>query len=228
MTKKLTLAAVPIAALAAAGAAVAHGTQGADSVTARFTATSITNDTTRSCATVASTSATYTGTATGSPGLTGRAVIVTRSTIDARNGMGLVEGTMKVGSTSGTFSAVYDNGVLTGTASGRDGSRLVVASLSATFSPSQGFTAGRLGGRPAKGAAVELPAGCGAPAPPKTVTGTIKADNASSITVGGLTCAVPARLAVTVAFQYPVGTRATIACAPSNGAMTLVRIEGKK
>lgn len=147
-----------------------------------------------------------------------------RSTIDARSGRGIVDGTLKFGSTAATFSAVYDHGILAGTVSGRDGARIVATSLSARFSPASGFTSGRLGGRTATAPTVELPGGCGAPTPLRTVTGTVRNAVANSITVSGLTCVVPQSLAIEVAFNYGSGTRATIACKQVSGVETLVRI----
>ena len=182
---------------------------------AHFTATTVSSTATHSCGTVTATSGTYAG-----PGVT----IQARSTIDARTGMGIVDGTLKFGSTTGTFSAVYDHGILAGTASGRDGARIVASSLSARFSPTGGFTFGRLGGRTATAPAVELPGGCGAPAPLRAVTGTVQKAAADSITVSGITCAVPEPLAIEVAFNYGPGTRATIACKLVSGVETLVRI----
>lgn len=182
---------------------------------AHFAATTVTSTASHTCGAVTATSGTYAG-----PGVR----IQARSTIDARTGMGIVDGTLTVGSTTGTFSAVYDHGRLAGTASGRDGGRILATSLSASFSPTSGFTAGRLGGRTATAPTVELPGGCGAPTPLRTVTGTVENAVANSITVSGLTCVVPESLAIEVAFNYGAGTRARIACKPVSGVETLVRI----
>jgi hypothetical protein len=236
--KKLAFAAVTIAALAAAGAAVARGIGGGGqsmaAVTGTFTATAVTNSATRSCTTtagktIASTKATYTGTASGAPDLTGPAVIAARSTIDTTDGIGIVTGTLKVaGRTTAQFSAVYDHGTIAGTASGHVGTPHVqlVANVSAAFSTTGGFTNGKIGGT-AGGSAIELATrGCNLPKPPSAdpndVTGMITASNAASITVGHLTCAVPGSLAMTVAANYPVGSRAEIKCALVSGVMTLV------
>jgi hypothetical protein len=235
--RKLTLAAVTIAALAAAGAAVAHGigggTQSMAAVTGSFTATAVTRSATRSCTTtsgktIASTNATYTGTASGAPDLRGPAVVVARSTIDTTDGIGIVTGTLKVGGkTAARFSSVYDHGTIAGTASGHIATPHVqlVANVSALFSTTTGFTNGKIGGT-AGGSAIELATGgCDlpkAPSDPNDVTGTITASNAASITIGHLTCAVPGSLAMTVAANYPVGSRAEIKCALVSGVMTLV------
>jgi hypothetical protein len=243
--KKLTLAAVPIAALAAAGAAVAHGIDGgAQSVTSvagTFTATAVSGSTTQSCTTstgktIASTKATYTGTASGSAGLAGPAVISARSTIDTTDGIGVVNGTLKLaGKTDAQFTAVYDHGTIAGTASGHLGTphAQLLANVSATFSTTAGFTSGKIGGGTAAGSAVELTSGgCKKTPPPRhegsEATGTITAVSAASITVAGLTCAVPASLATKVASSFPAGARVEIKCALVSGVETLVRIEAKK
>jgi hypothetical protein len=240
--KKLALVAVSVAALAGAGVAVAHGIDnGAQSVSAvagSFTATAVSGSQTRSCTTsdgktIASTKATYTGTASGSPDLTGATTINARSTIDTTDGLGVVNGTLKVGKTEAHFSAVYDHGAIAGTASGHAATPHVqlLANVSATFSATAGFTGGKIGGT-SGGSAVELgPGGCGeAKTPQKTVQadGAITAVTAGSITVGSLTCTVPTSLAVTVATSYPVGTRVEISCSNVGGVKTLVKIDGKK
>lgn len=240
--KKLTLAAVPVAALAVAGAAVAHGIDGGAKgptvVAGTFTATAVTDSTTHACKTsdgktIASTSATYTGTASGSPDLTGPAVIAARSTIDSAAGVGVVSGTLKVaGKTDAHFSAVYDHGTIAGTASGHAASHAeLLASVSAAFSATTGFTNGKIGGGTAGGSAIELGSGCDTQESSHgghEATGTITAVNAGSITVGKLTCSVPTSLAITVATSYPAGTRAEIKCALVSGVLTLVKIEAKK
>ena len=240
--KKLTIAAIVIAALACAGIAVARnvdgGAQSATAVNATFTATSVKSADTHTCTTstgktIASTQATYTGTASGSPDLTGAATINARSTIDTTDGLGVVNGTLKVGKTEAHFSAVYDHGAIAGTASGHAATPHVqlLANVSATFSATAGFTGGKIGGT-SGGSAVELgPGGCGeAKTPQKTVQadGAITAVTAGSITVGSLTCTVPTSLAVTVATSYPVGTRVEISCSSVGGVKTLVKIDGKK
>jgi hypothetical protein len=239
--KKLTIAAIVIATLACAGIAVARdvdgGAQSATAVNATFTATSVKSVDTHTCTTstgktIASTKATYTGTASGSPDLTGAASIAARSTIDTSDGLGVVNGTLKVGKTEAHFSAVYDHGALAGTASGHGATPHVqlLANVSATFGTTTGFTGGKIGGT-SGGSAVELgPGGCETTSPQKTVNadGSITAVTAGSITVGHLTCIVPTSLAVTVATSYPVGTRVRIKCSSVAGVKTLVTIDGKK
>lgn len=187
---------------------------------AHFTATSVSGTASRTCGTVTATSATYSG-----PAMT----ISAHSTIDAHTGMGLVTGMLRSPTMSGQFSAVYDHGVISGTTTGYVGVRPLVASLTAVFDPTDGFTKGVIGGRNPVGAAV-LDSSCAAP-PQKQLRraqGIVKASNAAEITVGTLTCAVPQRLAVTVAFDYGSGSWASISCSVSNGQTTLVTIRGKK
>ncbi|HZQ89304.1 MAG TPA: hypothetical protein VFA42_04800 [Gaiellaceae bacterium] len=187
-------------------------------LTAHFTATSVSGTASRTCGTVTATSATYSGTGT---------TIVAHSTIDASNGMGVVTGTLKTATLAATFSAVYDHGAISGTASGHEGSRTIVASISALFSPTAGFTHGVLGGRGSGGLAV-LGGGCGAPQQLRQAQGAIRTVNAGEITVGGLTCEVPPALALKVAASYPAGSWAAISCSVSNGQPTLVTIRAKR
>ncbi len=241
--KRLTIAAIVIAALASAGVAVAHdiegGAQTATPVNASFTATSVTGADTRTCTTaagktIASTRATYTGTASGSPDLTGAATIQARSVLNTTDGVGVVSGTLKIGKTQSHFNAVYDHGSVVGLASGHGAPPHVqlLGNVSATFSATGGFTNGRIGGT-SGGSAVELsPGGC-APAPvtPHQTTeaeGTITDSSTSSITIGHLTCAVPPTMGAIVALHFQVGVRAKIECSLVNGVVTLVKVEAQK
>lgn len=246
--RNLTVAAAAAAALVCAGVAVAHGIDGGTpsfaAVSGTFTATTVSGtSTSQTCTTpagksVTSTRATYTGTATGSTDLTGDAVLNANSTIDTTDGLGLVRGTLRVGATQAQFTAVYDHGKLAGVATGHGGSHTqLVANVSAGFSAAGGFTSGKIGGS-AGGSAVEfMPGGCGrhgSPVPPQhehrgnDASGTITAVDAASITVAGLTCSVPTRLAMIVAASYSVGEHVAISCAPASGIETLVRIDKKR
>lgn len=235
--KSLIIAAIAVAALTGAGVAVAHGidggTQSVSAVTGSFTATSVTGSDTRSCTnsagkTIASTKATYSGTASGSPDLTGPATIQARSTIDTTDGLGAVDGTLRIGKTQSHFSAVYDHGSIGGIASGHGATPHVqlVGNVSATFSTTAGFTGGKIGGA-AGGSAVELvPGGCPSSQESSEAEGSITAVSSTSITVAGLTCTVPVSLATKV-LALAVGTRVEIKCSLSNGTTTLVKIGTK-
>ncbi|HEY2073400.1 MAG TPA: hypothetical protein VGG88_07490 [Gaiellaceae bacterium] len=240
--KKLTLAAATAAALACAGVAVAHGIDGGApsvaSVAGTFTATSVSGGDTKTCTNAAGnavsvTKATYSGTASGSPDLTGTAKIDARSTIDTTANVGVVTGTIKIGKTEAHFSAVYDHGSIAGSATGHSSNHAqLLANVSAGFSQTGGFTGGKVGGGTAGGSAVELsPGGCGSDKSSshkgKSAEGTITALTTSSITVGGLTCSVPASLAAKLA-GLAVGSRVEIKCALVSGVDTLVRIDKKR
>jgi hypothetical protein len=232
------MARLVVAAAMTALAALAHGggPERLTQVSASFSATAVSGDVTGSCTTaagavVSSTIATYAGIAAGD--LAGPARIAARSTIDVTDGIGVVSGTLSIGGARARFSAVYDHGRIAGTASGTVGRAhaQLLANLSSRFSPGGGFTGGRLGGGAGGGAVVVVPGACsGAPSPrgARAAAGTIAASNAASITVAGLTCAVPAALAMKVAAGYPAGTRARITCAVRNGAETLVTIRASR
>lgn len=189
-------------------------------VLAHFTATTVTGTAIRTCGPVTATSATYSG-----PAMT----IDAHSVIDAHTGMGLVTGTLKSPAVTGRFSAVYDHGVISGTTTGHVGTRPLIAGLSASFEPTDGFTHGVIGGRNTVGAAV-LDSSCATPSQKQLrhAQGIVKASNAIEITVGSLTCVVPPRLAITVTFKYGAGSRVSITCSASNGKATLVSIKAKK
>jgi hypothetical protein len=238
--KRLTIAAIVIAALASAGVAVAHGIEGgaqsATAVNASFTATSVKGSDTHTCTTaagktVASTKATYTGTASGSPDLTGTATIQARITLDTTDGVGVVSGTLRIGKAQSHFSAVYDHGAIVGMASGHGATphQQLLANVSAGFSAAGGFTNGKIGTGSAGGSAVELASGSCAPSVSKQASlkaeGAVTASSPSSVTVGRLTCAVPPTLGAPVAFSFGVGVRAKIECSLVNGVATLVKIE---
>ncbi len=240
--KKITIVAAALAALASAGIAVAHGIDGAQSVaavSATFSAAPAAGSgDTRTCTTstgktIASTRATYTGTATGTgtTDLTGPVTIAAQSTIDTTDDIGVVNGTLRVGKTEARFTAVYDRGTIAGTASGHGATPRVqlLGNVSAGFTPTGGFTSGKIGGGTGGGSAVELTPGACAPAKPSppqressSADGAVSAASSTSITVAGLTCTVPASLAAKVTALH-VGDRVEIRCALG----ALVRIEAK-
>lgn len=187
---------------------------------AHFTATSVSGTATRTCGAVTATNATYSG-----PTMT----ISARSTIDSQTGMGFVTGTLHSASLTAQFTAVYDHGALSGTASGHRGARTLVTTLSAAFSPTGGFTRGVIGGGDAGGTAVVSSACSAEPQVQlRHATGVVKLANAAEITVGRLDCAVPTRLSIEVAFSHPPGSTASITCSVSNGVTTLVTIDKKR
>lgn len=240
--RKLTLAAVVVVALVAASVAVAHGIEGAKTATAvsgTFSATAA-NVKSRTCTTTAGetivvTDARYTGTAAGSAGLAGAIVLQARSVVDTTDDIGTVAGRYAVAhGAKGAFTTVYDHGTVAGLATGRlhEPAGALVANLSATFSPASGFSNGKLGGGTAGGSAVAVSGGACKSA--STVHerdeahGVISALSSTSITVAGLTCAIPADRSPAVNAKFKTGDTAEIACAYANGASTLTRIEGGK
>jgi hypothetical protein len=242
LMRRLLFVAAALAALAAASVAVAEGIEGAKtakSVTGTFSATQA-SVTTRTCTTsdgksLSITLAKYTGSSTGDPDLTGPLTIRARSVINTTDNVGVVEGALRIDVASGRdthagFAAVYDHGNIAVLAVGRahDPSARLVANLSAAFSQNGGFTGGKLGGGTGAGSAVELgPGRCGANAAPEKseARGTISALSSTSITVAGLTCAIPADKSADVNSHFKVNDRAEIHCALLSGTNTLTKIE---
>ena len=238
--RKLIFVVAGLAALVAAGVAVANGIDGAKSakaVSATFSATSAnvssTSCTTADGKTITISNGRYTGTATGDPDLTGALTLRARS-ITNTDGVGVVNGAFRVDVASGrdteaVFSTVYDHGTIAGLAIGRahDPSARLVANLSATFAPGS-FTGGKIGGGTAAGSAVELgPSSCAHGVRPEKseARGTVSALSSTSITVAGLTCAIPSDKSADVSAKVKVNDRVEIHCALQNGQNTLTRIE---
>ena len=119
--RKLILVAAGVAMLTTTGLALARGFDGAKSVRSvagTFTATAASNSQTRACTTadgktIATTNATYTGTASGDPDLSGPITLRVRSTINTTDGLGVVDGSLRIavsgGNTVARFDAVYDH-----------------------------------------------------------------------------------------------------------------------
>jgi hypothetical protein len=240
--RRLLLVAAAIAALTAVSVAVADGIEGAKtakSVVGTFAATSA-NVSTRTCTTsdgksLAITNARYAGQSTGDADLTGPITLRARSIINTTDNVGVVEGALRIDVAPGrdtyaTYATVYDHGNVAGLAIGRahDPSARLVANVSAGFSANGGFTGGKFGGGTSPGSAVELgPGKCGAQAPAEKseARGTISALSSSSITVAGLTCAIPADKSADVNAHFKVNDHAEIHCTLTNGTNTLTKIE---
>ena len=239
--RKLTLVLIAVVSLVAAGVAVANGFEGtrtAKAVTGTFTATTVTKNETQTCTSsdgksIARTNASYTGTATGPAELTGPATIQVHALINTTDDVGAVSGTIKIDTaadknTVAQFDAVYDHGKLAGLATGHAGDTVrLVANLSSGFSPAGGLTGGNLGAS-AGGSAVELgPGRCEQTRPEHSeAQGAVSAVSSTSITVAGLTCAVPASLAAQIA-NVKLGDRVAIRCDVANGTATLSKLNGK-
>lgn len=240
--RKVTLAIVGLVALIATSVAVAHGIEGAKTakaVAGTFSA-SAGNITTRSCTTsdsktIVITEGSYTGTAAGDADLAGAITLRVRSVINTTDKVGTVSGAFRVDATgkdtNGAFSAVYNNGTVAGLAAARahESKTALLANVSATFDPASGFTGGKIGGGTAGGSAVEIGPGSCQPASPSSerseARGTVSAISASSITVAGLTCAIPSAMSADVNANLKMNDRAEIKCAVSGGQNTLVRYE---
>ena len=244
--RKLTYVAALLVALVATGYAVADGMEGAKSANAvagTFTATG-TSTSSRTCTTtdgktVVVTDGKYTGTATGDPDLTGAITLRARSVINTTDNVGVVSGQLRIaqasgGDTAAVYSAVYDHGAIAGLASGRahGPSARLVANLSATFSAASGFTGGKLGGGTSGGSAVEVGGSSCKPshttAEKSEAHGTISALSTTSITVAGLTCAIPADKSADVNAKFKTGDVVQIRCALVSSVNTLTGIGGKK
>jgi hypothetical protein len=243
--RKLTLAVIGLVALVATSVAVAHGIDGAKpskSVAGTFAAAAG-SVTTRTCTTadgktIVVSDGKYTGAATGDADLTGAITLRVRSVVNTTDKVGTVGGSFRIDvasgrDTNGAFAGVYSDGQVAGLATGRvhaPGARLV-ANLSAAFSPTTGFTGGKIGGGTAGGTAVEVGTGSCKPAktrPEKSeARGTVSAISATSITVAGLTCAIPADKSANVNAKVKQGDRVEIRCSLVNGASTLTHVEKK-
>lgn len=231
--------------LAAAGFAVAssvdNNVRGISRVSATFTA-STTSSQTHTCTTadgktLATTTARYAGQATGAASagdLTGPMTLSVRTIINVTDNVGYVDGSLRIaagaGRTDAHFTAVYDNGAIAGIVEGHAATHgQLVANISAGLGPT-GFTAGKLGGGTAGGSAVELAPGRCAPA--KTIQqtsrakGTVSVVSTTSITVAGLTCAVPSSMASKL-IGIRSGDQVEIKCSLIGGTNTLVKIEKK-
>jgi hypothetical protein len=147
------------AALAAAGAAMAHGrAPSVQSASATFDAATVSHKYQVMCSvnggdTFEATRATYTGTASSSdPRLAGALTIRAWSLVDTTNGVGHVFGVFHIKGAGtrahGTLNAALASGKASGIARGfvRHRWGRIVASLGSSFDPSVGFSAGSLGG----------------------------------------------------------------------------------
>jgi hypothetical protein len=244
--RKVTFAVVMLVALAATSYAVANGSEGAKSakaVAGTFSATGSTTST-RTCTTTAGktivvTDGKYTGTSAGDPDLTGAITLRARSVINTTDNVGTVDGRFTIDTagkdTSASYSAVYDHGTIAGLAAGKvgesDSRAKLIANVSATFAAATGFTGGKLGGGTAGGAAVLVSSG-GCKSSESShekseARGTISALSTTSVTVAGLTCAIPSASSAEVTAKYKTNDSVTIKCSLVSGTNTLTKISKK-
>jgi hypothetical protein len=243
--RRLIYALVAAVALAAAGLAIAGSgsPQAIRTVGGTFSATSVSDSRTQTCTnadgTFTFTTARYTGIATSSePSLNGPIALQVRSAINTTKKVGTVDGALRIDVASGRrtearFSAVFVNGQLSGLATGQahDPNSRLVANVSADFGPTAGFGNGHLGGTSGGGAVQLQPGRCRTSKPVaehSEARGTVSALSATSITVGGLTCTIPAdaNLAARLA-KVKMTDRASIRCRLVNGQNTLLAISAK-
>jgi hypothetical protein len=160
MSKKRLLLLTPfaVAALAAAGVAVAGGGAQAQTTSATFSAATVSQARLTTCTvnggdTFATTLATYTGTSTSSdPRLTGTFTIRATSLVDTTSGLGRVVGIFRIDNTSGlgahgSFNAAVADGDAKGSVIATvhsPGGRLF-ATLTSPFDPAAGFGASSSG-----------------------------------------------------------------------------------
>jgi hypothetical protein len=243
--RKVTFAVVVLVALVATSYAVANGIEGAKSakaVAGTFSATG-TSTSSRTCTTtdgktIVVTDGKYTGVAAGDPDLTGAITLRAKSVVNTTDNVGTVDGRLTIDAagknTEASYSAVYDHGAIAGLAVGKahQPNGKLIANLSATFSAASGFTGGKLGGGTTGGSAVELSAGSCKSS--KTTSekseahGTVSALSTTSITVAGLTCAVPADKSADINAKFKTGDTAQIRCELVSGTNTLTSISGKR
>jgi hypothetical protein len=242
--RKLTYAAVVLVALVATSYAIADGIEGAKSATAvtgTFAAAE-TSAATRSCTsstgkTIVVTDGRYKGAASGSPDLTGDITLRARSVINTTDGVGVVEGRFSIDvadgrNTEARYTAVYDHGTIAGLAVGRahQPNAKLIANLSATFSAASGFTGGKLGGATAGGSAVELGANGCKPVQPisqRSEARGILSGLPGSVTVSGLTCAIPPDKVADVNAKFTNGEIVVIHCETTGCQKPLTKIDKK-
>jgi hypothetical protein len=248
MRKLSWLAAIGVAALVAAGAAVAHGGFGkaATPVAATFTATTVAHSKTTTCTnsdgTWSRVDASYTGTSTGDADLTGAARLDVHALINTTKDLGVVTGSLRIDTagpdTKARFSTVYSAGKLAGLAEGRahDPGAQLLANVSAAYSTTGGFTAGKIGGQTDGGLAVELAsASCSQPKAAHEratleIKGTVVSVSSTALVVKSgtdqVTCTVDADHARSVA-KLQAGQRVEAKCLLVGGAYQLQSAKGK-
>ncbi len=238
------------ALLVGAGVAVAHGfnSSGVKAVNATFTATTATNVRTATCTgddggAYEKSRGTYTGTADSTEAsLKGNATIEATSLINTTTKIGIVSGDLRIetadgGRTKAHFDGVFVDGKLVGLAAGRSrhnsdtGNVTLLANFSADYAATTGFANGKVGTDVSGGAVLITRSGCKPAEASKpdhiTASGKVTAVSDTSITVAGVTCAVPESLKTTVA-QLKVDDVTTIECDVVSGANTLTGVSNGK
>ena len=247
--RRLILIVAALGLLTGVGVAVAHDGQGKtvkQAADTTFTATTGGNVRTETCtgsdgATYQSTHGEWTGTATGDPALTGNATIDADAVVNTTTGYGEVSGRIQIdtstgGHVSANFDSVDTNGNIAGLAESQghgwhdSGTGQLVANLSAAWSPTGGFSNGKLGGTSGGDAVWVTPGGCQAQEQPKPETveanGVVTAVSSTQITAAGVTCTIPTNLSSTVTGLNLTAntTRVDMKCVAASGTNTLQSI----
>jgi hypothetical protein len=247
--KRFTLIAVALGALVATSIAVANGWRTADlaAVSATLTATSPTNvkTSTYTCngQTIEVTTGRWSGTATSTTAdLAGATDLHLKSVYNTTTKLGWVEGKLKISATDDRtiahFSGINSNGTLDAWLRGHagKGDGALLGSLSGTFAPATGLSAGAIGtGSGADLAVIAKGMRCEKPESTKpsvhlVVRGAVEAVSATSIAVkpsdgsATQTCGVTdARKVARVA----VGDQVVIKCSQISGAWVLRDLDRK-
>lgn len=241
--RRLTFAAVVLVALIATSYAVAHGIEGAKSSTAvagGFNATQA-SVSSRTCTTsdnktIVISDGKYTGTATSTNAdLAGNITIRARSVVNTTDGVGTVNGVLRIDvannkDTEAAFAGVLSGTGLAGFAVGKShaSNARLIGNLSATFDPKTGFSGGKIGGGTSGGNAVEVSGGCKPQRPTQErseAKGPITTLNSTTIVVAQLSCALPAAQAADINAHFKQGDVVEIHCAVISGTNTLTGIE---
>jgi len=229
--RRLSLITAVVALVVGTGVAVAHNldSKSIAAVAATFSASATSNVSVTSCTGADGTyyqgGGTYTGTAASADStLNGPVTIQANALVNAATMTGVVTGTLRIAGSAGNvdanFEGVFANGTLAGFAQAWDNGRRIEANISAGFIGTSGFTNGMIGGGTAGGAAIAItPGDCQRIPPPRPdkigVHAYVSAVSSTSITAGGVTCAVPANLQGAVANVH-VGDRIEMHCYAGN------------
>lgn len=246
--RRLTLVlAAAVALVATSLAAGAHrGDRSASAVTATFTATTVGSRATTTCSnsdgTFQITNATYTGTSSGDPSLTGPIRLTVRAAINMTKRLGTIDGNVVVDrpgrATRAHLTAVYQDGNVSGLLTGQalpPGQRFL-GTFTASYSSDGGFGAGGIGAGNIDPAALTLAEGDCTPAKPasgqlKLIGGSVLSLTDSSITVGltaggTFTCSVAGGARGEISRQHiVVGDQVSAFCTFKGGQWTLLHVK---
>jgi hypothetical protein len=246
--RRLTLVIAGALALVATSLAVGalRRDRTASAVSATFTATTVGSRATSTCSNgdgaFQITNATYTGSSSGDPSLTGPIRLTVRAAINTTKRLGTIDGSVVVDrsgrDTRAHLTAVYRNGNVSGLLTGQampPGQRFL-GTLSASYSSDGGFGAGGVGVGNIEPSAISLTEGGCTPTRPATgqlklIGGTATALSESSITVklvagGSFSCMVDDRARAEVSRQHVgVGDQVSAFCTFKGGQWSLLHVK---